>query len=273
MNEQTTIASPGRALLTAKVGLIGLAAAAILAAVVLAAGAWAAPGGTRAATGNTPADPGLALANGVGPMHGGKPGRMGDRGFGGGITITAISGSNVSLKTADGWTRTIAITSSTVLEKAGAKITLGDLKVGDEVRFRQTRQSDGTFTIDQLVVVLPHVDGKVTAISGSTITVQRPDGSTAKIVVGSSTTFRVNGASGALSGIKVGMVVMAEGTKASDGTLTAAVVRAFDPSKMPGPGMGRHGMGHRFDADGAGPNGQAPNATTAPGASGTTNNG
>lgn len=269
MNEETTITSPGRAVLTAKVGLIGLAAAAIIAAVVLAAGAWAAPSGTRAATGGTPTDPGVTLANGMGGMRGG----MGDHGLGGGITITAINGSNISLKTVDGWTRTISVTSSTVLQKAGAKIAVGDLKVGDEVRFRQTRQSDGTFTIDELDVVLPHVDGKVTAISGSTITVQEPDGTTAKIVVGSSTTFRVDGATGALSGIKVGMVVMAEGTKASDGTLTASAVRAFDPSTMRGPGMGRHGMGHGFGPNGAGPNGQAPNASTAPGASGTTSNG
>ena len=101
----------------------------------------------------------------------------------GGVTITAINGSSLSLKTDDGWTRTIAVTSDTTITRAGTTIAVGDLKVGDEIAFRQDRQDDGTYTITEIHVVLPTVAGQVTKIDGSTITVQRMDGTTQVIHV------------------------------------------------------------------------------------------
>jgi hypothetical protein len=83
------------------------------------------------------------------------------------ISITSINGNNLSLKTVDGWTRTIAVTSSTKVTKGGATIAVGDLEEGDEIRFSQTRNSDGTYTIDAIVVVLPKVGGEVTAKAGA----------------------------------------------------------------------------------------------------------
>jgi hypothetical protein len=183
-----------------------------------------------------------------------------------GITITAIDGSNISLKTVDGWTRTIAIASDTVLQKAGATIKLSDLKVGDAVRFRQTVQTDGTYKIDRLDVVLPVVGGTVKSTSGSTITLTQRDGTTATVTVTSSTTYRVNGASGALSAIKAGMFLRAEGTQASDGTVTASRVDAFDASSVPGRG-GHRRMGPDWDHD------ANPDASAAPSTNGTSSNG
>jgi len=68
------------------------------------------------------------------------PGGFGMRGPGdsfrvhsGAITVTAVSGSNLSLKTDDGWTRTITVTSDTKITKAGATIAVGDIKVGDTI--------------------------------------------------------------------------------------------------------------------------------------------
>jgi hypothetical protein len=265
MTEETTTVAASRRLMTAKTGLLGLAAAAIVAAAILAAGAWASPGGTLAVGGTTngPNDS-IVLA------HGGFGGDMGGRGmrggFGGGITITAISGSNISLKTVDGWTRTIAIASDTVLQKAGATIKLSDLKVGDEVRFRQTVQTDGSYKIDELDVVLPEVGGTVKSVSGSTITLTLRDGTTTTVTVSSSTTYQVNGATSALSGIKAGMVLRAEGTKASDGSIAASRIEAFDTSTFPGRG-GHRGMGPDWD------NGANPNASAAPTTNGTSSNG
>ena len=80
------------------------------------------------------------------------------------ITVTAIDGSNVSLKTEDGWTRTITVTSDTTITKGGQTIALSDVQVGDEIRFAQTRNADGTFTITQIHVVMPTIGGQVTAV-------------------------------------------------------------------------------------------------------------
>lgn len=197
--------------------------------------------------------PELGLGRGLG-VH-----AFGPRGFGQ-ITITAISGSNLSLKTVDGWSRTIAVTSATKITKGGQTVAISDLKVGDRVVFHQTRASDGTFTIDAIEVVLPQVAGEVTAKSGDSITVKRKDGTTATISVSGGTTYRVPGVTSAsLSDITVGMKVVAQGTLASDGSLSASAVLGFSPGQR-GLGLGRmHGWG-KGGMPGA-PDDGAPNAS------------
>ncbi len=233
---------------------IGVVVAAFLVLVASAALTSAAPSSSSSGTSAAPAasappvgdqDPGRlgpAFGFGRGGFGGGD---VGHRGFGQ-ITITAITGSNLSLKTADGWSRTIAVTSSTTITKGGQTVSVGDLKVGDQIVFRQTRNSDGTFTIDAIEVVLPHVAGEVTAKSATSITVKLADGTSATIHVGSGTTYRVAGAASAsLSDITVGMQVVAQGTRGSDGSLTASTVfgfsanqRGWGPGRMHGWGMG-----------------------------------
>jgi hypothetical protein len=151
------------------------------------------------------------------------PGGIGRGGFNS-IAITAIDGNSVSLKTDDGWTRTITLTDTTTITKAGSTITAGDLAVGDEVRIGQDRADDGTYTVTRVAVVLPTVVGEVTAVNGSTITITQRGGTTATIHVDADTTFRVDGAAGTLSDVKVGSIVIAEGTQRADGSLDATRV-------------------------------------------------
>lgn len=226
----------------ARVGLLGIAVAALIAAAILAFGGTASPSGILAAgTTGTTSDSAVVL-----DLHGGGPGfRLGF----GGITITAINGSSISLKTADGWTRTITVDSGTTYSRSGDTIALGDLKVGDEIGFRQTLEDDGTYTIDSIAVILPRVGGEVTAVDGSTITVKQRDGSTATIKVTGSTTYKVAGADARLADVKVGMFLVAEGTKSSDGSLTASDVRAGTAGER-GPGKGEFHMGFGPDWDG-----------------------
>ena len=152
-------------------------------------------------------------------------GAMGPGGFRG-VTISAINGSDISLKTDDGWTRTISVESTTTITKGGATITVGDLAVGDEIRFGQKKAADGSYDVTAIVVVLPTVVGEVTAVDGDTIKVTQPGGTTATIHVDSHTTYRIDGAAGSLSGVKVGSFVIAEGTQRADGSLDAAAIRS-----------------------------------------------
>jgi endonuclease YncB( thermonuclease family) len=242
------------------------------AAVLFVVGAVAVMGASPSAppsiTGASPApaasgDPGAGLKDGDHHQRGfGVPGfgpGLGGPGFGrggfgfGGITVTAISGSNLSLKTEDGWTRTIAVTSDTTITRAGKTIAIGDLKVGDQVGFRQDRQTDGTYTIAAINVILPSIAGTVTKVDGSTITVQRRDGTTATIHVNSDTTYRIAGGdTPALSDIKVDDVIIASGIQRTDGSLDAEAVAAGGP-----------GRGDWFG--GRGPRGdKSPNASPAP---------
>ncbi len=138
------------------------------------------------------------------------------------ITIAAIDGSNLSLETADGWTRTIAVDSSTTITEAGETITLADLAVGDHLGFAQERQIDGSYTITAIKVVLPTIGGEVTAVADDTITVTGKDGTTGTIHVDADTTYEVDGTTGkALTDIAVGSFVVAEGSLRADGSLDA----------------------------------------------------
>jgi hypothetical protein len=233
-------------------------------ALLFVVGALAVMGASPSPSTPTGADPSAGAstapaASGAPRDHDGGPGfgfggfGFGRGGFGfGDITITAIDGSDLALKTADGWTRTITVTSDTTITRAGTAITLADLKVGDEIRFAQTRNADGTYTVTKIQLVLPSVAGQVTAIDGSTITVKRFDGTTQVVHVDSSTTYTVAGVTNpTLADIKVDAFIIATGTQRADGSLDAEAVHSgFDK-----------GFGHR---DGHGgpddPNKAAPSA-------------
>lgn len=154
----------------------------------------------------------------------------------GGISITAISGSQLSLETDNGWQRTIEVTDEVEISRAGEEITLADLEVGDRIALREQRNEDGTFTISALHVVLPSIAGQVTATDADSITVQRLDGTTATIHVDGDTRYRVaRDDDASLADIEVGMLVIAVGTERADGSLDADRVRAGNVRR----GLGR----------------------------------
>ena len=118
--------------------------------------------------------------------------------------------------------------SSTTITKGGQTIALGDLKAGDQIVFGETKASDGSYSIDQIRVVLPMIGGQVTAVGTDSITVDQKGGGSATIHVSASTTYDVNGNESAkLSDITVGSFVIAEGTQRADGSLDAAAVRGL----------------------------------------------
>ena len=113
------------------------------------------------------------------------------------------------------------------------------LSAHDEIRFAQTRNADGTYTVDEIQLVIPSVAGQVTAVDGSTITVKRLDGTTETIHVDASTTYTVAGVTTAtLADIKVGAFIVAQGTERADGSLDAAAVHSGFEKRF-----GRHGDG------------------------------
>jgi hypothetical protein len=245
----------------ARVGLLGIAAAALVAVAMLAVGSTFAP--TRTLAGGDSTDGTTGTVEGLRGFGGPGFGGRGGHGFMfGGITVTAISGNDISLETEDGWTRTITVDDGTEYSKSGDEISLADLAVGDRIAFGQTLEDDGTWTIDAIAVILPHVGGEVTAIDGSTITLEARDGTTSTITVNGDTTYLVNGDDATLADVEVGMVLIAEGTEDADGSLTATEVKAADPDDFFG-GPGRHGFGFGF-GPGFDRDGDNPNATDAP---------
>ena len=243
---------------------------ALSAAITLAASPSPQAGGTTQTTpvkpGGSPAPGHRGPSAGVGRFGGAFGPAFAGGGFGfggggqgvaGGVTISSIDGSSLSLKTADGWTRTITVSSATKITRAGATISVSGLKVGDQVAFRESKATDGSYTINAISVVLPRVFGQVTATTASTITIKQLGGTTTTIHVSSATTFQVSGASKAtIADIKAGMTITAEGTQAADGSFDALSVGGFQV-RLPQPG------GHKTPGGNAKPS-AAP--TSAPGA-------
>jgi len=161
-------------------------------------------------------------AGGPGPAIGG--GRFGGSVGLGGVTITKIDGSAISLKTDDGWTRTITVGSDTKITKGTETASLSDLKVGDTIRFSQQKQSDGSYTITRIAIVVPRLDGTVSATDANGFTVKKFDGSTTTVTVTGSTKYMLGGSSGSKSDVTVGSRVDVQGTPGSGDTFAADVV-------------------------------------------------
>jgi hypothetical protein len=187
-------------------------------------GAWIAPNGGAATAPNVTGMLGNQPGSGFGPGAGmGRGGPVGGRGMFASISITAINGTNLALTTADGWTRTIDATGASV-QRSGQTVDLSTLKVGDSITFDQARQTDGTFKITAIRVVLPRAAGTVKSVSGSSVTLTQRDGTAKEILLTSLTTYKLAGAASSWAALTVGAVVNAEGTTATNGTFTATLV-------------------------------------------------
>lgn len=221
----------------ARVGLVvGAAAALGLGAVATSFAATPAPAAVTApAAVSAPVAPGLAgggpavAAIAIDPLADDGSDTV-DRGRFGGpggfrdVTISAISGSNVTLSTDDGWTRIIAISGDVELTKGGQTIAVSDLAVGDEVRFAQTRNDDGTYTVTAVAVVVPSVSGTISDLGDTSFKVTTRDGSVWTISTNGSTTYRFGLADGTRADLADGGAVYVEGTTTGDNALTALSV-------------------------------------------------
>jgi len=184
------------------------------------------PGWAFTAPGRAFGGPGPAFG-GPGPGFGGPGGPVG-RAFGE-IKVTAVSGSNLTLQTDDGWTRTITVAGTTTITKGGQAATLSTLAAGDVIVFGETRNADGSYTITRIEIVVPQVAGTVSAVGADTITIKGRNGTSTTIRTTGSTTYHLGPTNGSRSDVKVGSEIVASGTKASDGSLDATSVTVLQP--------------------------------------------
>ncbi|MFL5684511.1 MAG: DUF5666 domain-containing protein [Chloroflexota bacterium] len=208
-----------------RVGLV-LAGATIL---IIGAAATSFAASPAPSSSNAPSNGGSQAMPGVpwnGPADAPAFGRFGRPGMGfRQITIASISGNDITLKTDDGWTRTVTISDSVELTKGGQPIAVADLKVGDQVRFRQTRNADGTYMVTAVAVVVPTIEGKASDITSSGFKVTTRDGSVWTVTVNGSTVYSFGQATGSLSDVKDGQRVVVSGTVPADDQMTASAVR------------------------------------------------
>lgn len=216
----TRTGGPGKLRVGAVTGAaVALAVGAVATSLAATPPAGTPPTTTGAATWSAAAQPVLDEAGTF------DHGRMGAREGFHDITIAAISGSSITLATDDGWTRTITITDGIELSKGGQEIALADLAVGDQVRIAQTRNDDGTYTVEAIAVVVPSVRGTVSDVSSGGFKVETRDGSVWTVTVDGSTEYAYGEGEGSLADVTDGTTVIVLGTETGDNALTALSVR------------------------------------------------
>jgi ribosomal protein L21E len=185
------------------------------------------------------------------------PNRRGGEGRFQGVagTITAIDKNQISLKTQDGKSVAVKLSSDTRYRKDRQTAALSDFKVGDMVmvggdpagenawnaRFVASRSGAGQAMREGLGKQF--ISGEIKAIEGTSLTILRVDGQTQTIQVDENTSFRKQGQSITLADFKPGDRVFGRG-ELKNGTFVAAVLNAGDPQQMgmprPGSAPDRH---------------------------------
>ncbi|MGZ4786903.1 MAG: DUF5666 domain-containing protein [Terriglobales bacterium] len=206
---------------------------------------------------NPPAPPlqGGPGGHGVGVASGRGRGVMGE--------ITAVNPDGYTLKTMQGNSATVKVTSGTKFMRNREPIKMSDLKVGDMVGVMGTPDANDPTTWNASVVVdrtaqmkefkenlgKTMIAGEVKAIDGTKLTVLRPDGQTQTIEADENTSFRKGRESVTLADIKVGDHVMGRGA-VKDGVFVPSELRVGGAGGM-GMGMGGGGRDwHRGEGQG-----------------------
>ncbi len=200
-----------------------------------------------------------AWAQADAPPQGPPPGRerggmRQGRGVGG--TITDIKGDTLTLKTMNGGTATVKVTSSTEYRKEGQSAKFSDLKAGDTIGVRGESTGENSWTATA-VIVNPggmmreqlgkkFIAGEVTKIEDTKLTIKRIDGEIQVIEVDENTSFKnAKRESITLADIKIGDRVMGRGDL-KDGTFVPAVLNVGGPGDfMRVPGGPPQGRGER----------------------------
>jgi hypothetical protein len=184
----------------------------------------------------------------------------GERGYGRrgnfqgtGGTITAISGDTLTLKTMNGGTATVKLTSSTIYRRDRQDAKLSDFKVGDMVMVRGEPTGENTWTAQGVMsnqnamamreqMGKKFIAGDVAKIEDTKLTIKRIDGETQVIEVDENTSFRnAKRESVTLADVKVGDRVFGRGDL-KNGVFVPTVLNVGAPGEMM---MRRGGDGQR----------------------------
>jgi len=165
------------------------------------------------------------MHDGMGPMggrHMGPGGRGGMHGLhGSGGLVTAVDADSLTFRTGDG-TKTVTLTGSTTFYEGPTKATRDAVDVGDVVGVRLVDPAASSPVAAVVHVRLAHVAGWITAVDGSTVTLKDLDGFTRTVRTSSATDWYDDGEEASSSIARVGTLVRAHGTVASDGTTLEA---------------------------------------------------
>jgi hypothetical protein len=160
--------------------------------------------------------------------------------------VVKIAGGDLTVADAQGFWRTVRVSSSTAYTEQGASASAAAVKVGTEIVATGAIDANHTdLDATNIDVQLPSVTGLVTAVSGSTITLRSASG-TVTVSTDGSTVFHTSSGTGSITSVKTGDVVRAYGSAPSAATFSATVVEVVGQLRtgpIPFPGGGQPGRG------------------------------
>lgn len=153
--------------------------------------------------------------------------RRGSRGASG--TVTAVDASSMTIERRNGTEATVNVSDETTVNLVATQSdgAVGDIQVGDSVKVRGSRNDDGSVDA-RSITVQPSgdkVSGRVGAVDGSTITLNRRGG-TMTVNTNGDTAIFVDGEAATLADITEGMKVTAYGAEQGEDALDATLVLA-----------------------------------------------
>jgi len=155
-------------------------------------------------------------------------------------TVVSDSGGTIVVTDNMGFRRTILPASATTYSELGTSVPASAVKPGTEIVAFGLVDSDHTsLDASSVRIVGPETGGRVTAVSGGTITVSSAVGTT-KITTTPATIFEAGGKSSSLAGVKTGDFLEAIGVSQPDGSFQATGVNVENLTVSGG------GPGHRF---------------------------
>lgn len=130
--------------------------------------------------------------------------------------VSAVSATSVTVAQWNGTTTVFTLTPTTTYSEGKTATTIASLVVGDRVLIQTATGAPTTATA--VTIELAELFGKVTTVSGSTISIADFQGFTRTIVVSPTTTYTSGGAPGTFADVTVGSKIVASGTIDANGT-------------------------------------------------------
>jgi predicted ribosome-associated RNA-binding protein Tma20 len=146
-------------------------------------------------------------------------------------TVTSVSGDTILIRDSQGFTRTILVGSGTTYSHNGASGALTDVITGAKIVATGTVDTNGT-TLDALSIKInststnanSHVNGVITALSSSSITVQSKGATTTVLTLTTSTTYKDGKFTLSAADLAVGERISVEVNSAAATTALSVVI-------------------------------------------------
>ena len=188
--------------------------------------------------------------------------------------IVSVNGSQLVVSQQDGLNVTVNTSAQTTYGEVGQTASASEVQVGTVVSVTGSLSADhDQIDASTVEILLPSVSGRVTGVSGTTISITTFDGTAETVTTDSSTVFRDGSGTTTIASVAKGDLVQVSGEPGTGNSFAAVAVNlGASVSSGPGgfPSRGRGGFGGRGGLPGmAGRgswNGTAPGTGTGKGA-------